>query len=137
MGMRKFKKEVKKHVLKFPVEMYTDLIGSIVLTSYILNEEKPSVAFIKKKWSKFKAIAGDYTFKDKENFINEVLEMFSMPAIPEGMSAFVQSEFNCLVAPYIDGKVLPLREDGFRARTLYTGKVYSIKEGGKKDVVAC
>lgn len=136
MGIRKIKKNIKQNVLKFPAEMYTDLIGSIVITSFMLNTEKPSVVEIKKSWKKFKRYADTFCFKDKDNFINEVLTMFDMPSIPEGTSAFVQSKYNCLVAPYINGEIYPLREDGIPARTLREGKIYPIVKEKVKDVMA-
>jgi hypothetical protein len=50
MGLRKIKKNVAENKFLFPLEMYTSLPGSVIITSYILNEEKPDLLEIRKKW---------------------------------------------------------------------------------------
>ena len=53
MGIRKLKKNVAINSFIFPLEMYTSFPGSIVITSYILIENKPDVLAIRKKWKYF------------------------------------------------------------------------------------
>ena len=40
---KKFKKEIEKKSLRFPCEMYNNVVGSLIITNYILAEDKPEL----------------------------------------------------------------------------------------------
>ena len=136
MGMRKLKKNVAENKFLFPLEMYTSFPGSIVVTSYILNEKKPDVLAIRKKWKHFLRHGLEFDFSDPE-YIKKVCELFEVEQFPLDCAAFVQSEFNALICPYVEiegnKEILPLREDGYFSRTLRKGKIYPLAEKVEKD----
>ena len=41
-SLHSMKKEIAKNNLLFVPEMYNNLLGSVVISAYILSEEKPS-----------------------------------------------------------------------------------------------
>jgi hypothetical protein len=119
--------------------MYTSFPGSIVVTSYILSNDKPDVLAIRKKWKYYLRHGLDFDFSDPE-YIKKVCELFEVPMFPLEYAAFVQSEFNALICPYIEveeGKkdILPLREDGYFSRTLRKGKIYPLTEKVEEKAV--
>ena len=132
MGIRQFKKNVAENAFIFPPEMYTSFPGSIVVTSYILSNDKPDVLKIRKKWKYYLRHGLDFDFSDPD-YIKKVCELFKVEMFPLDYAAFVQSEFNALICPYVEveeGKkdILPLREDGYYSRTLRKGKIYPLSE---------
>ena len=132
MGLRKIKKNVAENNFLFPLEMYTSFPGSIVITSYILNEEKPELLAIRKKWKYFLRHGLDFDFSDPD-YIKKVCELFEVEMFPLEFAAYVQSEFNALICPYVEVEkgrkdILPLREDGYYSRTLRKGKIYPLSE---------
>ena len=130
-SLHSFRKNISKSTLTFDPDMYTNVVGSLVITNYILTEDKPEVKDIKKKWKSIKKKGLDFWLNDK-GFIPKVLALFNLkPAY--GQFAMVQSEYNVLFAPYINGNVLPLNENGFYSRTLRNGKIYPIEENAKND----
>ena len=138
MGIRQIKKNVAKNNFIFPLEMYTSFPGSVIITSYILNEEKPDVKEIRKKWKHYLRHGLDFDFSDPD-YIKKVCELFDVEMFPLDYAAFVQSEFNALICPYVEveeGKkdILPLREDGYYSRTLRKGKIYPLSEKVEKAV---
>lgn len=139
MGIRKLKKNVAINSFIFPLEMYTSFPGSIVVTSYILNEEKPDVKAIRKKWKYYLRHGLGFDFSDPE-YIKKVCELFGVKMFPLDLAAFVQSEYNALVCPYIEveegqKEILPLREDGYFSRTLRKGKIYPLTEKVEEKAV--
>lgn len=139
MGIRKLKKNVAINSFIFPLEMYTSFPGSIVVTSYILNEEKPDVKAIRKKWKYYLCHGLDFDFSDPD-YIKKVCELFGVKMFPLDLAAFVQSEYNALVCPYIEveegqKEILPLREDGYFSRTLRKGKIYPLTEKVEEKAV--
>lgn len=137
MGIRQFKKNVAENAFIFPPEMYTSFPGSIVVTSYILSNDKPDVLKIRKKWKYYLRHGLDFDFSDPE-YIKKVCELFEVEMFPLEYAAFVQSEFNALICPYVEveeGKkdILPLREDGYYSRTLRKGKIYPLSEKVEND----
>lgn len=130
--LKSMKKQITKNVLRFPMDMYVTFPGSVIITSYILSDNKPSVAAIKKAWRLYKSKGTDFAFDDPD-YIHKLLKLFNMPAIDEAMTAFVQSDFNALLVPYIDGNIMPLREDGIYTRTLQKGKVYPLAKETEND----
>lgn len=130
-SLHSFRKNISKSTLIFDFDMYTNVVGSLVITNYILTEDKPEVKDIKKKWKSIKKKGLDFWLDDKD-FIPKALALFNLkPAY--GQFAMVQSEYNVLFAPYINGTILPLNESGFYSRTLRKGKIYPIEENAKND----
>jgi hypothetical protein len=138
MSLRKIKKNVAENSFMFPLEMYTSLPGSIVVTSYILNyvlsdgaKEKPDLLEIRKKWKSAVRHGFDFGLKDPE-YINKVCDEFGVEHIPLNLAAFVQSDLNALVVPYLEiegeKRIMPLREDGYYSRTLRKGKIYPLTD---------
>lgn len=132
MGLRKLKKNVAINSFLFPLEMYTSFPGSVIITSYILNEEKPDLKVIRKKWNYYLRHGLGFDFSDK-NYLQKVCELFEVKMFPLNLAAYVQSEYNALIAPYFENEegiktVWPLREDGYLSRTLRKGKIYPLTE---------
>ena len=132
MGLRKLKKNVAKNNFLFPLEMYTSLPGSVIITSYILNEEKPDLKEIRKKWKYCLRHGLGFDFSDPD-YLKKVCELFKVEMFPLELAAYVQSEFNALICPYFEDEegmktVWPLREDGYYTRTLRKGKIYPLAE---------
>lgn len=135
MGIRHFKKNIAENSFMFPLDMYTNLPGSIVITSVILNgsADNPDLLQIRKRWKYFTRHGLGFSLSDPD-YLSKVLKSFDREPFPLEFAAFVQSDFNALVCPYVDGHVLPLREDGHLTRTLLKGKVYKLTEkGGLKN----
>ena len=132
MGIRKIKKNVARNSFLFPLEMYTCLPGSVVITSYILSEEKPDLLQIKKKWNYCLRHGLGFDFSDPD-YLKKVCELFGVKMFPLELAAFVMSEKNALIAPYFEDEegmktVWPLREDGLFCRTLRVGKIYPLTD---------
>ena len=109
--------------------MYNNILGSLVITHYILNKlegNELDVNAIKAKWKQtVKKGNLDFWLDDKE-FIPKALALFNMEPI-YGKFAMVQSQTNILFLPYIDGTILPIREDGIYPSSARTGKIYPIE----------
>ena len=137
MGMRKIKKNVAENKFLFPLEMYTSLPGSVIITSYILNEEKPDLLEIRKKWKYYTRHGLGFDFSDPE-YLKKLCEKFEVKMFPLELAAYVQSEFNALICPYFEDEegfktIWPLREDGYYSRTLRKGKIYPLSEKVEND----
>ena len=138
MGIRKLKKNVAENKFMLPLEMYTSLPGSVIITSYILNEEKPDLLEIRKKWKYYTRHGLGFDFSDPE-YLKKVCEKFEVKMFPLELAAYVQSEFNALICPYFEDEegmktIWPLREDGYYSRTLRKGKIYPLSEKVEKAV---
>jgi hypothetical protein len=138
MNVRQIRKNVTKNYLLFPLEMYTHICGSVVITAYILSEEKPDVKELRKKWKYVLRHGLGFDFSDPD-YIKKVCDLFGVKMFPLDQAAFVQSEYNALICPYLEieeGKksILPLREDGLFARTLRVGKIYPLSDKVEKVV---
>ena len=136
MGLRKIKKNVAENKFIFPLEMYTSLPGSVIITSYILNEEKPDLLQIRKKWKYYTRHGLGFDFSDPE-YLKKLCEKFELKMFPLELAAYVQSEFNALICPYFEDEegmktIWPLREDGYYSRTLRKGKIYPLAEKAGK-----
>ena len=132
MGLRKIKKNVAENKFMFPLEMYTSLPGSVIITSYILSEEKPDSLQIRKKWKYYTRHGLGFDFSDPE-YLKKLCEKFEVKMFPLELAAYVQSEFIALICPYfVDEEgmktIWPLREDGYYSRTLRKGKIYPLAE---------
>ena len=138
MGMRRIKKNVAENKFMFPLEMYTSLPGSVIITSYILNEEKPDLLQIRKKWKYYTRHGLGFDFSDPE-YLKKLCEKFEVKMFPLELAAYVQSEYNALICPYFEDEegmktIWPLREDGYYSRTLRKGKIYPLSEKVEKAV---
>ena len=138
MGMRKIKKNVAENKFMFPLEMYTSLPGSVIITSYILSEEKPDLLQIRKKWKYYTRHGLGFDFSDPD-YLKKLCEKFEVKMFPLELAAYVQSEFNALICPYFEDEegiktIWPLREDGYYSRTLRKGKIYPLSEKVEKAV---
>lgn len=134
MGLRKLKKNVAVNSFLFPLEMYTSLPGSVIITSYILTEDKSKIDLLKirKKWKYCLRHGLGFGIEDPD-YIKKVCDLFEVDMFPLNLAAYVQSEFNALVCPYVENEegfkdVCPLREDGHYTRTLLKGKIYPLTE---------
>ena len=137
MGIRKLKKNVAENKFMFPLEMYTSLPGSVIITSYILSEEKPDLLEIRKKWKYYTRHGLGFDFSDPE-YLKKLCEKFEVKMFPLELAAYVQSEFNALICPYFEDEegfktIWPLREDGYFSRTLRKGKIYPLSEKVEND----
>lgn len=131
-SLKSVKKNVEQRHLKYEMDMYTTAYGSLVICGLMFTseEKRPSQVEVNKTWrslyKKLKQGKNSFPALDDKEFIKKVLSLFNLE-VPEVFPiAMVQSSFNVLFAPYVDGKVLPVREDGFYARTLESGKIYPI-----------
>ena len=111
--------------------MYSDTLGSLGIMGWIFTEEsienpKPTVQEMKSKWRRLLRGEVPVTFDDPD-FIKKGLEYFGMKVPNNFPIAFVQSDWNAVFAPFVDGTLLPNREDGFAITTLRKGKVYPIE----------
>ena len=136
MGLRQIKQNVAENKFIFPLEMYTSLPGSVIITSYILNEEKPDLLQIRKKWKYYTRHGLGFDFSDPE-YLKKLCEKFEVKMFPLVLAAYVQSEFNALICPYFEDEegmktIWPLREDGYYSRTLRKGKIYPLAEKAGK-----
>ena len=134
MGIRNIKKNVAKNAFIFPLEMYTSFPGSVIITSYILTEDKSKVDLlsIRKKWKYYLRHGLDFDFSDPD-YLQKVCDLFGVKMFPLELAAYVQSEFNALICPYFEDEegfktIWPLREDGYFSRTLRKGKIYPLAE---------
>lgn len=132
--LRKFRKSVKEPTLRFDPVMYNNVLGSLVITHYVLRTldgEETDVNKIKSKWKALtKKKNLDFWIDDKD-FVVKALALFDMKPL-YGRFAMCQSTFNVLFLPYIDGTVLPIREDGIYPMSARSGKIYPVLETNKE-----
>lgn len=132
--LRKFRKSVKKLTLRFDPVMYNNALGSLIITHYVLRTldgEETDVNKIKSTW---KALTKKKTLGfwiDDKDFVVKALALFDMQPL-YGRFAMCQSTFNILFLPYIDGTVLPIREDGIYPMSARNGKIYPVLETNKE-----
>ena len=128
------RKQVKNSNLRFDANMYNNVLGSLVITHYILNKldgNELDVGAIKAKW-KYIVKHGIDFWLDDPDFITKSLALFNMKPI-FGRFAMCQSALNTLFMPMIDGQILPIREDGIYPLSAREGKIYPITEQKKED----
>ena len=121
-------KKIKCEKLIFPIEMYNNIYGSIVICGFIFSEQPVEIKDIIKKWNatvKNKGKNIKWGIEDPK-IIDKTLQYFGIKRPDNFPIAFVQSNVNCLFAPFVDGNLLPLREDGYMGHTLSIGKVYPL-----------
>ena len=132
--LRKYRKQVKNSNLRFAPEMYNNVVGSLVITHYILNKldgNELDVGAIRAKW-KYIVKHGIDFWLDDPDFITKSLALFDMEPI-FGRFAMCQSALNTLFMPYIDDKIIPIREDGIYPNSAIHGKIYPITEQKEED----
>ena len=131
MNIRRIKKNVQKmadNQLYFPVEMYSNVYGSLLISAMMTDSDNlEKRADVKKKWQEVKKNKAliDWDFSD-EKFIDKTLDFFGLKKPEDFPIAFVQWGSNAVFAPYIDGVVYPIREDGLKGAILRKGKIYPI-----------
>ena len=132
--LRKFRRSIEKSMLRFDPTMYNNVLGSLVITHYILRTldgEDVDISKIKSTWRKLsKKKSLDFWLDDKD-FVVKALALFDMQPL-YGRFAMCQSAFNVLFLPYVDGTVLPIREDGIYPMTAKSGKIYPVLETNKE-----
>lgn len=136
---------------KFDKDMYNNIIGSLIITAYILNmhsyvEHNPSVDEIRRKWSKLKGKWSEYTIdnlrffekglKSPNDFIflEKILKSFGLP-VPYGRFVLSKDGPRGVFLPYVDGMVLPILENGDFPfdRDPYFTKDYIIYEDHREE----
>lgn len=133
---KKMSKKMENKGLIFPTSMYNTALGSVVVSAYVLskNKEEYDIPSIKKLWNKIDKNPMKYIkFGFDENFIDNSLNLFGIKRPKDFPIAMVISKFNTLFAPYIDGELYPIREDGFIPPTYKLGKVYPIDFNKKAE----
>ena len=132
--LRKFRKSVKKSTLRFDPAMYNNVLGSLVITHYVLRTldgEDTDINKIKSTWKALTKKKDLGFWIDDKDFVVKALALFGMQPL-YGRFAMCQSTFNVLFLPYIDGTVLPIREDGIYPMSARGGKIYPVLETNKE-----
>ena len=127
--LRKYRRQVKNNNLRFAPEMYNNVLGSLVITHYILNKldgVELDVSAIKAKWKQLVKKGNLDFWLDDKDFIPKALALFDLKPM-YGRFAMCQSALNTLFMPYIDDKIIPIREDGIYPNTAIHGKIYPIE----------
>lgn len=137
--LKSMKKNIEVTKLKFVPSMYNNVYGSVVISAYILNpkNDEIDVKNINRLWRKIEKNPNKYInfgLEDKD-FIDKTLKLFNVERPSVFPIAMVQSSVNVLFAPYYDGTIYPLREDGFMSVTLNNGKIYPIDFGENKEEI--
>lgn len=127
---KKMQKDISKISFLFPTNMYSNAYGSVVVSAYILseNKEKYDLKEIGKKWRKIEKNPNKYIKfgLSDEKFIDKCLNLFGIERPKDFPIAMVLSNLNVLFVPYVNGELYPIREDGFIPYTYKEGKVYPI-----------
>lgn len=134
--LKQVRKNANSYNTIFNAEMYSNTLGSLIVTHYILHlletGEKLDTNEINKRWKSLrkKRRIGDKVLDfwiDDPDFIAKALDLFDMKP-SYGNFCMVQSAFNTLFLPYINNEPLPIREDGFLPMSASQGKIYPIVE---------
>lgn len=132
--LRKFRKSIVQSNLTFAPEMYNNVVGSLIITHYMLNKldnKELDVNAIKTTWKHIVKNGLDFWLDDPD-FIEKALALFNMKPIYNRF-AMVQSQINMLFLPYIDGQILPIRNDGIYPNSAIHGKIYPIEDKHKEE----
>lgn len=137
------KKEIKKNNLRFDSDMYTETLGSLIISTCILTGDKYDPVNINKTYCNLVKHPQKVDFWiDDKDFIDKSLALFDMKRPEDFPIAMVQSNFNVLFMPYVDGQLFPLREDGIFPQTANKGKIYPIdftnndEENGEEPAIS-
>ena len=121
------KKGIKKNSLRFDSDMYTETLGSLIISTCILTGDKYDTVKVNKTYRNLVKHPEQVDFWiDDKDFIDKSLVLFGMKRPEDFPIAMVQSNFNVLFMPYVDGQLFPLREDGVFPMTASKGKIYPI-----------
>lgn len=121
------RKEMKRNCLRFDSGMYTETLGSLIISTCILTGDKYDPVKINKTYRNLKKHPKQVDFWiDDKDFIDKSLALFDMERPEDFPIAMVQSNFNVLFLPCVDGQLFPLREDGVFPQTARKGKAYPI-----------
>ena len=130
----KAKKISKKlaETLTFPLNMYSNIFGSYIIASFVLNG-KGNVRTILKEWKRLEK-KGDVYMED-EDWLKTLCARFGVEYDVSGRIALVAGHHNilCLIVDE-DGTIWPLREDGVYpahslAEALEDQTIYRITDG--------
>lgn len=128
------KKEIAKRNLRFDADLYTETLGSLIISTCILTGDKYDPVKINKTYRNLKKHPSKVTaWIDDPDFIDKALKLFDMERPEVFPIAMVQSEFNVLFMPYVEDTLYPLREDGVFPQTAKKGKIYPINFGGTNN----
>lgn len=126
-SLHSMKKEIKKNSLRFMPDMYTETLGSLIISTCILTGDKYDPVKVNKTYRNLKKHPQKVDFWiDDKDFIDKSLALFGMKRPEDFPIAMVQSDFNVLFMPYVDEQLFPLREDGIFPQTANKGKIYPI-----------
>ena len=103
----KLSKTVNK--LRFPEWMYTDTGGSFMICRYMFEDEKKPIKWYVKQAKKL-------TPKDIESFRPE----YNFPVVA------VQSKWNMIFCPRVNGELYPIRDDGVFTQTQKRGSIIEV-----------
>lgn len=133
-SLHSMKKEIKKNSLRFMPDMYTETLGSLIISTCILTGDKYDPVKVNKTYRNLKKHPGQVDFWiDDKDFIDKSLALFGMKRPEDFPIAMVQSDFNVLFMPYVDEQLFPLREDGIFPQTANKGKIYPIDFTNKDE----
>lgn|SRR5574344_1106171 len=128
--LHSFKKRIARNSLKFMPEMYGNTVGSLVICAMVISGNT-NYSEVNKIWNKVVKCPEKYIkcWIDDPEFITKWLKVFSLDVPAEFPIAAAMSRWNLLFVPYIDGHVLPLREDGVMPVTITRAEIVPIKVG--------
>ena len=136
-----YRKNIKKQVLTFDPDMYTNTYGSVVISAYIndlmFNNKAQNIdtKAINKRWKNLRKNPEQVNFWiDDKDFIDKTLELFELKRPETFNVAMVQSNYNVLFMPYFEDQLWPLRDDGCYPQTAKTGKIYPVTFDSNDDV---
>lgn len=133
-SLHSMKKEIKKNSLRFMPDMYTETLGSLIISTCILTGDKYDPVKVNKTYRNLKKHPQKVDFWiDDKDFIDKSLALFGMKRPEDFPIAMVQSDFNVLFMPYVDEQLFPLREDGIFPQTANKGKIYPIDFTNKDE----
>lgn len=126
--LKSVKKNITKRALKYPPEMYDNIYGSLAICYAIMAKQGVTIAYIKDQWNWMKHNNKAPASIEDKDFIEKTVKYFGY-TYDESLNdhmALVISKYNMLFAPYVDGHIMPLREDGLTGLTLQTGEIHPI-----------
>lgn len=136
----KVRKVAKKlaETLTFPTNMYSNLFGSYIISSYILNHDGNPTTMIK-EWKKLERNPERIDMSSKD-WLKNLCADFGVAYDVTGRIVMVVGLHNivCLIADE-DGNIYPIREDGmYPARSLQHAldeeTIYRIVDDGLKQM---
>lgn len=135
---RAIKKNMKNKEL-FPIEMSCNILGSFLITLYITQATDATPRQLMKiyKEEKTRWINNDV---DEEHWMQNIVSRINTMRendntyLPYGRMAMVKGQYNSLIAPLVNNRAMPLRQDGWLGNTLSHGMIYPIEEEPQYEV---